>query len=122
MVKDCLAREGIELIPEDDSTPVQTQVEITKIQPCTKWCKLGSWLKETKGTEERTEKEIEDYLKDPTLDAESNPLEWWKVHAVAFPTLANKYIHVHVHVCVCAPVVHIRESLALQVMLSVLKS
>ena len=31
MVKDCLAREGIELIPEDDSTPVQTQVEITKI-------------------------------------------------------------------------------------------
>ena len=68
MVKDCLAREGIGLIPEDDSTPVQTQVEITKIQPCTKWCKLGSWLKETKGTEERMEKEIEDYLKDPTLN------------------------------------------------------
>ena len=36
-----------------------------------------------------------DYLKDPTLDAESNPLEWWNVHAVGFPTLAmltKKYL------------------------------
>ena len=80
MVKDCFAREGVELIQEDDPTALQTQVEITEIQPCPKWHKLGSWLKEAKGTdlddtttlipEEKMEKEIEDYLKDPTLDAE----------------------------------------------------
>ena len=100
MVKDCLAREGVELIPEDDRTAVQTQVEITEIQLCPIRRKLGSWLKEAKGTalddtttlipEEKMEKEIEDYLKDPTLDEESNPLEWWKLHAAAFPTLLAK--------------------------------
>ena len=47
MVKDHLAREGVELIPEDAPTAVQTQIEITEIQPC-KRRKLGSWLKEGK--------------------------------------------------------------------------
>ena len=44
-------------------------------------------------------KEIEDYIKQPLLDAELNPLQWWKVHMVVLPTmakLARKYL------CVCA--------------------
>ena len=109
MVKDCLAREGVELIPEDDRTAVQTQVEISEIQPCTIRRKFGSWLKEAKGTalddtttlipEKKMEKEIEDYLKDPTLDEESNPLEWWKLHAAAFPTLAKLAKKIPVYLC-----------------------
>ena len=71
--------------------------------------KLSSWLKEAVEThssssipqtpEQMIKKEIEDYIKQPLLDPELNPLQWWKVHMVVLPTmakLARKYL------CVCA--------------------
>ena len=34
-------------------------------------------------------KEIEDYIKLPLLDAELDPLQWWKVPMAVLPTLAK---------------------------------
>ena len=75
--------------------------------PSIKKRKLSSWLKETvellsssstpQTPNQKIKKEIEDYLKLPMLDAEMDPLQWWKVHMVVLPTmakLAQKYLSV----------------------------
>ena len=43
--------------------------------------------------------EIGQYSKNVKPDADSNPLEWWKIHESAYPTLA---ILVKKYLCVCA--------------------
>ena len=64
-----------------------------------KKCKLSSWLKEPtelpslsstpQTLEQQMKKEIENYIKLPLLDAESDPLQWWKVHMAVLPTMAK---------------------------------
>ena len=42
--------------------------------------------------------EVEQYSKIVELDADSNPLDWWKIHESAYPTLAKlakKYLCVY---------------------------
>ena len=68
--------------------------------------KLSSWLKEANETqlssppqtsEQKIKKEIEEYIKLPLLDAELDPLQWWRVHTVMLPImakLARKYLNV----------------------------
>lgn len=61
--------------------------------------KLSSWLKEAtemwsssstpQTPEQRIKKEIENYIKLPLLDAELDPLQWWKVHMAVLPTMAK---------------------------------
>ena len=119
LVKDRLAREGVEMIEDQDripepagSAPTATDLSTDSEQSAQsgiKKRKLSSWLKEAVEThsssstpqtpEQMIKKEIEDYIKQPLLDAELNPLQWWKVHMVVLPTmakLARKYL------CVCA--------------------
>ena len=124
-MKDHLAREGVEMIEDQDrpseltASPLTTDAsgdsESTSVfertsvseQSGTKKHKLSSWLKEAteaqssfstpQSPEQRVKKEIEDYIKLPLLDAESDPLQWWKVHMAVLPTMANlaqKYLSV----------------------------
>ena len=39
--------------------------------------------------EAKIRKEVEDYLLATKPDPESNPLDWWKLHAKLYPTLAQ---------------------------------
>lgn len=105
VVKDRIARVGIELAPESNASQNPQSSEVT--EPPAKKRKLSSWLKEAKGTgvvipltaDQRAQKEISDYLSAPSLDSDANPLGWWYTHAVDFPIMANvarKYL------CVCA--------------------
>ncbi len=110
VVKDRIAREGVELMPKD-AAPEVPQIPRSQsseaTEPPAKKRKLSSWLKEAKGTgtsspltaDQKVQKEIEDYLLAPALDSESNPLGWWKIHAGDFPIMAKvaqKYL------CICA--------------------
>jgi len=71
----------------------------TAYDPGIKKCKLSSWLKETielqlsssipQNPEQKMKKELQDYLQLPQLDAELDPLQWWKVHMIVLPTMAN---------------------------------
>ena len=78
-------------------------------QPPCKKRKLGSWLKASKqqqdmnstpkSLEALVKEEIEQYSKTAKPDAESNPLDWWKLQALKYPVLAKlakKYL------CICA--------------------
>ena len=119
LVKDRLVREGVEMIEDQDrpseptASPLTTDAsgdsERTSVseQSGTKKRKLSSWLKEAteaqlssstpQSPEQRVKKEIEDYIKLPLLDAESDPLQWWKVHMAVLPTMVNlarKYLSV----------------------------
>ena len=110
LVKDRLAREGTEMIEDQEgvSEPTSSSQSSSAVSdPSIKKRKLSSWLKETvelqsssstpQTPDQKIKKEIEDYLKLPMLDAEMDPLQWWKVHMVVLPTmakLAQKYLSV----------------------------
>ena len=110
LVKDRLAREGTEMIEDQEgvSEPTSSSQSSSAVSdPSIKKRKLSSWLKETvelqsssstpQTLDQKINKEIEDYLKLPMLDAEMDPLQWWKVHMVVLPTmakLAQKYLSV----------------------------
>ena len=110
LVKDRLAREGTEMIEDQEgvSEPTSSSQSSSVVSdPSIKKRKLSSWLKETvelqsssstpQTPDQKIKKEIEDYLKLPMLDAEMDPLQWWKVHMVVLPTmakLAQKYLSV----------------------------
>ena len=116
LVKNCLAREGTEMIEDGISEPTFRSSSLssssggseTVSRPDTvKKCKLLSWLKETVELQsasstpqtpvQKTEKEIENHLKLPLLHAELDPLQWWKVHVIVLPPmakLAQKYLSV----------------------------
>ena len=56
-------------------------------------------MKEQESTSTKSLSEIEHYCKITKPDADSNPLDWWKVHGFSYPTLAKlakKYL------CICA--------------------
>ena len=110
LVKDRLAREGTEMIEDQEgvSEPTSSSQSSSAVSdPSIKKRKLSGWLKETvelqsssstpQTPDQKIKKEIEDYLKLPMLDAEMDPLQWWKVHMVVLPTmakLAQKYLSV----------------------------
>lgn len=110
--KDRLAREGTELrsatLSVHSDQTEQQENDDTSGEPPPKKRKLGSWLKaarreqessSTKSPEELMMDEIEIYSKITKPDADSNPLDWWKVHGSSYPTLAKlakKYL------CICA--------------------
>ena len=118
VTKDRLAREGTEIQlsaqteagdgqdTEDSAGQSQNQNESSEPPPKKK--KLGSWLKaarkeqescSTRSPEKLMKDEIEQYSKIIKPDADSNPLDWWKIHESAYPTLAKlakKYL------CICA--------------------
>ena len=116
LVKDRLAREGVEMIEDQDKTPESTISSQTATEASgnaeqtpssNKKRKLSSWLKEATETqlsastpqtpEQQVKKEMEEYVKLPLLDAELDPLQWWKVHMIVLPTmakLARKYLAV----------------------------
>ena len=116
LVKDRLAREGTEMIEDQEEVSESTSSSQsssgsseTACDPGIKKRKLSSWLKETielklssstpQNPEQKMKKELQDYLLLPQLDAELDPLQWWKVHMIVLPTmakLAQKYL------CVCA--------------------
>ena len=114
-MKNCLAREGTEMIEDGISEPTSSSSSLsssggseTVYRPDTaKKRKISSWLKETVELQsassipqtpvQKIEKEIENYLKLPLLDAELDPFQWWKVHVFVLPTmakLAQKYLSV----------------------------
>ena len=118
LVKDRLTREGVDEDQDgtsEDSEPTASTLLASgnsaepslSEQSGIKKRKLSSWLKEatelqsSSGTpqtpEQRMKKEIEDYIKLPLLDAELDPIQWWKVHMAVLPTmakLARKYLSV----------------------------
>lgn len=119
LVKDCLAREGVEVIEEQTCQPttgnlaVVTEASehtssVSSSNPSKKR-KLSAWLKEATEAqapsnnpltpEQKIKKEIEEYDRLQLLDSELDPLQWWKVHQIVLPTLsklAQKYL------CICA--------------------
>jgi len=96
-----LAREGTEI----KSTTISGQIDEQESHenessgPPLKKRKLGgSWLKaamkeqestSTKSREELIMNEIEHYCIITKSDADSNHLDWWKVHGFSYPTLAK---------------------------------
>ena len=104
---------------EDSAGQCQNHNESSEPPPKKK--KLGSWLKaarkeqescSTRSPEKLMKDEIEQYSKIIKPDADSNPLDWWKIHESAYSTLAKlakKYL------CICASVhlaVHLNGCLA----------
>ena len=120
LVKDRLAREGVEIIEAQTgqsatgNTTVTTEASENTSSASTssnpsKKCKLSTWLKEAAviqgpsgnplTPEQKVKKEIEEFDRLQLLDSELDPLQWWKVHEIVLPTmskLAQKYL------CICA--------------------
>ena len=115
LVEDRLTREGTDENQDSTSEPTPSTLPTSgdsaeaslSEKSGTKKRKLSSWLKEAtkmpsssstpQTPEQQIKKEIEDYIKLPLLDAESDPLQWWKVHMAVLPTmakLAQKYLSV----------------------------
>lgn len=60
---------------------------------------LGKSLSAVLTPRQRVKQELDQYLSHPQLDVEEFPLDWWKIEAVRYPTvakLAQKYL------CLCA--------------------
>ena len=110
LAKDCLAREGVEIIEEQTcqsasgNTAVTTEASENSSATSTnsnpsKKCKLSAWLKEAavvqapSGSrltpEQRIKKEIEEFDRLQLLDSELGPLQSWKVQEIVLPTLSK---------------------------------
>ena len=120
LVKDRLAREGVEIIEEQTcqfasgniavttETSETTSATSTNSNPSKK-CKLSAWLKEAavvqapSGSrltpEQKIKKEIEEFDRLQLLDSELDPLQWWKVHEIVLSTLSKL---VQKYLCICA--------------------
>ena len=118
IARDRIAREGPEMAAPSlqdatnacaSNTAAESESTEELVEPPPKRKKLSSWLRAAgpgggaKQVEKTPEKAINDelqqYMATSKPDAESNPLEWWKLHAETFPLLAKlakKYL------CVCA--------------------
>lgn len=114
VVRERLVEEGREFAMQrgdEDAEDTPLTPEQPQTEPPAKRRKLGSWLKKAKQANntlsasskpearDRVKEEIEKYEKTPQAEPDSNPLDWWRVHASMFPVLAklaNKYL------CICA--------------------
>ena len=114
-VKERLALEGVEMLElaaEPTATPTHSSIEQqqSNSEPPSKKRKLGSWLKASKQQQYMTstpkspetsiKEEIEWYSTITKPDAESNPLDWWKLQAPSYPVLAKL---AKMYLCICAP-------------------
>ena len=79
LMKDCIAREATKILEADDTGDIHVPTQTPDIPPPAKKRKLGSILKKketneyrTLSTEEKVEKEIDEYLQCPQLDTEAN--------------------------------------------------
>ena len=97
-IKARLQDEGMELagcISVAESVEDQAEPAETDNEPPPKKKKLAKILKKKNRTTSSTsrgdqmEKEMESYLSAPDLDAEDNPLLWWKAEALRYPILAK---------------------------------
>ena len=102
LIKDCIAQEATKILEADDTGDIHVPTQSPDIPPPAKKSKLGSILKKKKetneyralSTEEKVEKEIDEYLQCPQLDTEADPLQWWKQYGPIYSTLsklAQKY-------------------------------
>ena len=114
IVKDRLAREGVEMLdlttePTPTPTHSSTEQQQRDSEPPCKKRKLGSWLKASKQQEDMTstqksskasvKEEIERYSTITKPDAESHSLDWWKLQAPNYPVLAKL---AKKNLCMCA--------------------
>ena len=117
VTKDRLTREGTEIRlteagegqdTEDSAGQNQTQNEPSKITLKRKTWKLVDssqvrrrviWQLATRSPEQLIKDYIGQWSKIIKPDADSNPLDWYKIHESAYPTLA---ILAKKYVCVCA--------------------
>ena len=97
LVKDRLKDKCVTLV-DRISQPLPHAVEPEAMPPAPKKRNLGSLLKNARDTGtpsqpllplEQVQVEIENYLRLPHLDEESNPLEWWKLNSGQFEILAK---------------------------------
>ena len=108
IARDRIAREGPEMAAPSlqdatnacaSNTAAESESTEELVEPPPKRKKLSSWLRAAgpgggaKQVEKTPEKAINDelqqYMATSKPDAESNPLEWWKLHAETFPLLAK---------------------------------
>ena len=91
-MKDWLKDEGVTLV-DRISQPLPHAVEPEAMPLAPKKRNLGSLLKNARETGtpsqplltlEQVQGEIENYLRLPHVDKESNPLEWWKLNSGQF--------------------------------------
>ena len=96
--------------PTNDTNDDIDSNSTATIPPSSKRCKLGSWIKraqlqvaaqdesEPPHPQDRVKREMEDYEKSLRADLDSDPLDWWRVHSLTYPTLsklAQKYLYIN---------------------------
>ena len=110
-VKEVVCDDGAEIYASTSTSSHVTHVpqssSIADGPPAKKTCTLGSLFKSNDSDftdsptaispEQKVKFEVSMYLKEPRLDAEEDPLKWWKGHEEIYPILskvAKKYLSV----------------------------